>query len=238
MQAPLMRPIYFTGQLLTARDFQAEQEYHQQKRRLLNRTLHGYGVVCGLLVTPTEPPDPARVTVEAGLALDASGREIVIPEPTKLDLSACLDEEESRERERPQWLFVTLEYEEKETESVPVLGPDGEEPSQPSRIEESYRLSLRREPVAHPQGSPDELLAAIAEVSRAGSPEALHRLLVQLVSRPFPGIPRDSALTLAAVEMGPGAVSEGQIDNVTHRRIVLSSTRVLEAMWLTGQKNR
>ncbi len=49
------RTRYFHGMLLTERDFQEEQIYHQEKRRLLNRMLHGWGVVCGLGVKPTNP---------------------------------------------------------------------------------------------------------------------------------------------------------------------------------------
>src|SRR5688500_13169234 len=58
----LVRMNYFYGQMLGPRDFLAEQAYHRAKHLLINRCLHGYGVVCGLLVTPLpgdEPcPDP------------------------------------------------------------------------------------------------------------------------------------------------------------------------------------
>jgi hypothetical protein len=47
---------YAYGQLLGAADFQAEQSYFREKQRLHNRCLHGYGVVCGLLVHPIPPP--------------------------------------------------------------------------------------------------------------------------------------------------------------------------------------
>lgn len=46
------RPNYFRGQLLGPREFQGEQRYWREKLRLHNRCLHGYGVVCGLEVTP------------------------------------------------------------------------------------------------------------------------------------------------------------------------------------------
>ena len=45
---PLERNRYFYGKMLTARDFETEQRYFNNKRRLLNRTLYGAGVVCGL----------------------------------------------------------------------------------------------------------------------------------------------------------------------------------------------
>jgi len=44
---PLERNRYFYGKMLTARDFETEQRYFNNKRRLLNRTLYGAGVVCG-----------------------------------------------------------------------------------------------------------------------------------------------------------------------------------------------
>jgi hypothetical protein len=53
----LRRPNYFFGQLLGVREFRGEQSYFREKIKLLNRTLHGHGVVCGLLVTPS-PADP------------------------------------------------------------------------------------------------------------------------------------------------------------------------------------
>ena len=52
---PLRRLRYFHGQLLSARDFQREQEYFREKLKLRMRSLLGYGVVCGLLVEPVVP---------------------------------------------------------------------------------------------------------------------------------------------------------------------------------------
>lgn len=46
---------YFYGQMLHARDFQAEQAYFREKMKLHNRCLHGAGVVCGMGVTPVPP---------------------------------------------------------------------------------------------------------------------------------------------------------------------------------------
>src|SRR5262245_42984488 len=43
---------YFYGQMLSAADFRGEQSYLREKLKLHNRCLHGYGVICGLEVTP------------------------------------------------------------------------------------------------------------------------------------------------------------------------------------------
>jgi peptidoglycan hydrolase-like protein with peptidoglycan-binding domain len=75
------RSKYFSGQLLTAEDFEAEQFYFLDRRRSDNRRLHGWGVVCGLRVTPS---GKGGVVVQPGLAIDGLGREIVVPAPQEM----------------------------------------------------------------------------------------------------------------------------------------------------------
>ena len=48
----LRRLQYFYGQMLSSADLQEEQRYFREKLRLLNRCVHGYGVLCGLRVVP------------------------------------------------------------------------------------------------------------------------------------------------------------------------------------------
>ncbi|MGW0809032.1 hypothetical protein [Nonomuraea sp. NPDC002799] len=64
--SPSRRLRYFHGQMLTARDFQREQEYFREKLRLRMRCLLGYGVVCGLFVTPV--PSDGHETEDAPAA--------------------------------------------------------------------------------------------------------------------------------------------------------------------------
>jgi hypothetical protein len=73
---------YSAGMLLTASDFEAEQEYHRQMRYLHNRLLHGYGTVAGLDVAV----DGTSVHVSPGFAIDALGREIFVTEQMSLRL--------------------------------------------------------------------------------------------------------------------------------------------------------
>jgi hypothetical protein len=73
--------------LMTDRDFREEQIYHNEKRKLLNQTLHGWGVVCGLKVKPTTIAGP-NILVEPGLALDCHGNEILVCGEQTIDLSA------------------------------------------------------------------------------------------------------------------------------------------------------
>lgn len=83
----LKRPHYFDGQLLTAAEFRAEQQYHLDHRWQHNRMLHGYGIVVGLEVgLETADNGSTQVIVSPGFALDGWGRELVVTEPLSLFL--------------------------------------------------------------------------------------------------------------------------------------------------------
>ena len=69
-----LRLRYFHGQLLDACDFQREQAYFVEKLRLRNRCLHGYGVACGLLVSPVPSADPWHRLRPAPAAGNAASR--------------------------------------------------------------------------------------------------------------------------------------------------------------------
>lgn len=80
-----MRNRYFTGKSLTAGDFDIEQLYGNNKRRFMNTLMYGESVVCGL---STFALDDTTIIVESGLAIDGTGREIVIPETTVRKISS------------------------------------------------------------------------------------------------------------------------------------------------------
>ena len=64
---------YFEGKRLTSDSFRVEQNYFLERRRLLNRALVGWGVVYGFPISE----EPGRLVIEAGLALDKCGHELV-----------------------------------------------------------------------------------------------------------------------------------------------------------------
>lgn len=75
---------YFYGKLMTVRDFETEQSYFDEKRHLINRLLHGSGLVCGFENLKIEFKDN-KITidfVDGGMALDCCGREIAVPANT------------------------------------------------------------------------------------------------------------------------------------------------------------
>ncbi len=67
---------YYRGKLLTERDFTDEQRYGIDKMRLHTLSLHGWGVICGLIVKPHPHCPEKRLVVSTGLAVDDCGREI------------------------------------------------------------------------------------------------------------------------------------------------------------------
>lgn len=75
MADEIKRLHYYDQQFLREPDFTAEQTYHKDMRRRHNRAIHGWGIVEGLKVVLK---DPQTVTIQAGMALDADGREIVL----------------------------------------------------------------------------------------------------------------------------------------------------------------
>jgi hypothetical protein len=85
----LQRLNYFNGERLMAGDFRAEQAYHVEVRRLLNRSLYAPGIVIGMEVEPissSDPVDKRSVLVRSGLAFDNQGREIYLPEDVKVQV--------------------------------------------------------------------------------------------------------------------------------------------------------
>lgn len=83
--SPGIRNRYFRGKLLTVADYEAEQRYAIQRRRLVNRQMLGWGVVSGFRVTPAEGEIAGQdVTIGEGVAFDRMGRELVACEPVQL----------------------------------------------------------------------------------------------------------------------------------------------------------
>ena len=136
---PIERNRYFYGKMLTARDFETEQRYFNNKRRLINRTLFGAGVVCGLGVYQN---DDTSFSVETGMALDYSGREIVVSEPIIRKLN-MVEGYESLEKSGQGYLC--LRYLQTDREPVNNIGASDHDSEQFNKIGESYRLYLSTE---------------------------------------------------------------------------------------------
>ncbi|MCO7223320.1 hypothetical protein [Pleionea sp. CnH1-48] len=141
-----VRNNYFDGKLMEERDFTTEQHYFIKKNRLHNQTLHGSGAVCGLKVTqhPNEGCRTKYVVLEAGLAIDCCGQEIIVPENIRIDVQAWV-EEQLKNEESIDSIIIGLRYCETEAEHVPLMLTDcfcADEDSAANRIKEQYEVVI------------------------------------------------------------------------------------------------
>ena len=124
------RPNYFFGKVLGVEDFREEQQYHVGKHRRHLQTLHGSGVARGLDVSVSS--DGTSMTVVSGVAIDASGHEIVLDDPVLI----------TPPPDAPSPAWIVLEYAERAIDVVPT---PNDEP-QASRIQEGCRIALAASP--------------------------------------------------------------------------------------------
>jgi hypothetical protein len=161
-------PRYFYGQRLDVRHFEGEQDYFKRKLWLLNRLVHGYGVVCGLDVQPSD--DRKGIVVMPGAALDRQGHEIIVPcrsEPVAIPVNESRSyepkdtdgdseqprykESEGAERygyqeENPNdYVQVLLCFHTCDADPEPVLagGCDSPSPCAAGSTRERYRITVR-----------------------------------------------------------------------------------------------
>ncbi|UUZ78889.1 hypothetical protein LJK88_26850 [Paenibacillus sp. P26] len=139
---PFERNRYFYGKSLTVRDFESEQKYFNDKRRLLNRLLFGGGVVAGLQVVAV---DDKSVSVQSGLALDGLGREIIVSSPVTLKLSMM---EGFNNNDYAKNVYLCIAYDEKGKEPVHAVANSSGRPdeiSEYNRVVEGRRLYIRED---------------------------------------------------------------------------------------------
>ncbi len=121
------RPRYFCGHLLTDADLSLEQKYVIEKNKLYHRSLHGYGVVCGLRLT-CDHQCPGHIRIGDGYAIDDCGNDLVVCEPLSFDvlgllkkkgllvdgqpLDPCKPEEKQPQCKVRQCFYVTICYQE------------------------------------------------------------------------------------------------------------------------------
>jgi hypothetical protein len=157
------RPRYFCGQLLNDADLSTEQAYIREKQKLYHRTLHGYGVVCGLRLT-CDQDCGGHVRVGDGYAIDDCGNDIVVCQPASFDVIAALKaknwlipeptSDPCKDKDPPhckvkQCFYVTICYDEEPAEFTTPFktncGP-GAAACEPTRIKETYRFDVLKKP--------------------------------------------------------------------------------------------
>ncbi|MGH9969840.1 MAG: hypothetical protein ACREBG_18885 [Pyrinomonadaceae bacterium] len=172
------RTRFYNGMLLTAEHLRAEQAYHREALKRVNRHLFGSGIVCGLDVKGQDTG--LCIKVHPGVALDCCGNLIEVCKCITIDLSKeCKDRYGSdcipNAQKPDQYTFMkylVLRYDEKPTDPEPVLTPAddckpaGDKPNcEASKIREGFCVELWDEcPCPEPQPEVGKsLLATIVE---------------------------------------------------------------------------
>lgn len=133
---PFERNRYYAGKMLTSADFQAEQNYFNNKRRFVNNLMYGSGIVCGCGVFSL---DDLSILVESGVAIDGLGREIVVDSSVVKKLSAV----DGFEQLRTNDASLCLKYKENEVHAVYAVNQqESDREYEYNRISESYQLFL------------------------------------------------------------------------------------------------
>ena len=155
----MARNNYFTGKLLVERDFTDEQRYEMGKLRRHDQRLHGWGVVCGLKVTPHPTCGDRYVIIQPGTAIDCCGREILVQHEEYFEFrDAFLANWQAQHGPNTQPpdgeshpFQVCISYKECATEEVPAVFDDcNANACQPNRILESYGFDVIIDPTSKP----------------------------------------------------------------------------------------
>jgi hypothetical protein len=239
-----MQTRFFYGQRLDVRHFESEQNYVKGKLWMLNRLIHGFGVVCGMDVVLGE--DRASVVVQPGLALDRAGREIVIPAPTaKQPIPQMetqppkpdnVDQEKQGECcEDKDYVHVCVCFHACETDPEPVFagGCDTTERGAPGSIRERYKVVIR--PHKAPPVRTDSCIPDLMLGNRINYPA-----VARWVTRPCPCKPDDPCIPLANVRRlpaGGGTIESTDID-ITVRPVVYSNDLIFELLLAMQGENQ
>ncbi|MFE9006502.1 hypothetical protein ACFYOY_30915 [Streptomyces sp. NPDC007875] len=163
-----MRPAFHEGHVLAAADLSATVEYARAGAARHARHLHEWGIVEGLGLATEPRTDPltgvrhVEVSVSAGIAVDGTGREVVLTEPVVLRESD-FDEVNGADQptDEPYPVFLTAA----DREPAQLPGPVSCSGSTAkTRVEESYQILFGR--------LGDERLAAEQQPPAIGAPPA------------------------------------------------------------------
>jgi hypothetical protein len=142
-----LRPEFHEGQVLAAADLAATVSYARAAAVRHARLSHDWGIADGLALTTENRTDPTtnaryvEVSVQAGLAVDGTGREIVVPAPVVLS-EADFEAVNGADRPTPEPYPVFLTAADR---AQPATGPASCAGSAgPARVEESYQILFRR----------------------------------------------------------------------------------------------
>jgi hypothetical protein len=147
---------YYEKQYLRTQDFQDEQAYHIEMRRRHSIAHHSWGIVTGLEIK--QDPTSKVWTVEAGMAVDGYGREIVVFAPERLDTSRIAAELSGQVLRAKLKIWIAYKTEKLDLPASGYRNCDGNDDF--TRIQESFRLIYQNDPpIDSPEPKPSQKLS-------------------------------------------------------------------------------
>lgn len=164
MSDVIERPSFYEGQILAAADLQAAVDHAAGQMARHERYLHLWGIASGLTLekqdrsTSDTPPQPyVEVTLQAGMAIDGTGREVVVSEDQPLVESDFQDQNVAVGANPDDWFPVFLIGGD-EPGAVPSFGAGACASGAATRTSEKFRLQFGRPGQAAQLDDQDETL--------------------------------------------------------------------------------
>ncbi len=117
----------FQGLVIDADTWRDAHNYHHDQQRLHTLIFHNTGIIEGLEVTASNPPD-LSINIHPGVAVDPEGNIIIVPQEQNYKI-------QTREK---RLIHLIIQFREIPTE--PYQPPEG---GQPTRLIEAYRIQER-----------------------------------------------------------------------------------------------
>lgn len=147
--ATLQRPVFYEGQVLAPADLTATVEEARGVAARHNRYLHDPGIAEGLALTKEKRTDPDTgqpyyaITLQPGVAVDGTGREVVVADPVPLT-EAMFRQVNGADPPTTQLYPVFLAGRDQAPQTVSLVPSECGGAAQASRVEESYQIIFGR----------------------------------------------------------------------------------------------
>ena len=147
MSNPIERPLFYEGEVLGAADLTTGIEYPRGQLARHERNLHLWGIASGLKLTGKDKQTAGGetykdVTLSAGLAIDGTGREVVVPEDAQLR-EDVFDQSNVAITNPEAWYPVFLMGSD-QAAAQPAVATSACASTEPTRIDEGYEILFGR----------------------------------------------------------------------------------------------
>ena len=223
-QYPFQRIKPYDGMVVTSDVWDEAHTYHRQQQRYHNLLNHEPGILIGLEVIASDPPDSA-VYIQPGIALDALGQVIVLPEALAFDLGAA---------QGP--LYLVLSYDESQ--------PKADETVTPVEDASDVKLLIHAQYGLEAIGTPPDLASIyveLARINRQGSEapvtnadDQIHPALnqIDLRFRHTVGAAAQPAMRLAVCYVGQASQDEARRHGVGADVLARTLRRDRQPVWV------